>query len=166
MKVAGKIFIGIAILAGSGLGYVLAPHLYGDVEAAMLQRHAESACRCERRGGSAARQACWADFEKKFAAKHPEPGLHYFCEAVIRPDPFVWTENGIEHRIMKRYTTDVLPGGPLTLCSRAEAQTVEEAVSRDEERHGAITPATEKLIRDIAHGRPYAPAPVDTPSCA
>ena len=166
MKVAGKILVGIAILGIAGFGYAFGPRLAGEFDAVMLQRHAESACRCERRGGPASKQTCWADFEKEFAAKHPQPGLHSFCEAVIHPEPFVWTENGSEHRIVTRYTTDVLSGHPLTLCSRTEALTVEDAVSKDWDRHDRITPATEKLIRDIVRDGAYEPAPADTPSCA
>ncbi|MEO9132127.1 MAG: hypothetical protein ABI240_13070 [Sphingomonas sp.] len=165
MKVAGKIFIGIAVLGISGLGYMYGPRLAGDVDAVMLQRHAESACRCERHRGSGARKACWADFEKEFAAKHPKTGLHSFCEAVIHPDKFVWTDNGIEHQITTRYTIDILPGGPLTLCNKAEAGAVEKAVAEDWDRHGSITPATQKLMRDIAHGRPFASGVFDAPSC-
>jgi hypothetical protein len=162
MKVRRKIFVGIAALAMSGLAYCLT----GEVDAVMLRRHAESSCRCEQQRGPGARQACWADFEKEFAAKHPQIGDHHFCEVFIHPDNFVWTVNGWKHRITTRYTMGMLPGGPVTLCSEAEATAAETAVSRDWERDGTITPATEKLVRDIARGRPYTPEPADTPSCA
>jgi len=165
MKTAGKIFVGIAVLGISGFGYALGPHVAGDFDAFMLRRHAESACRCERHGGPTARQTCWADFEKELAARHAQPGLHSFCEAIIRPEPYVWTENGSEHRISKRYTTDVLPAGPLILCSRREAGAVEEAVSKDWDQHGRITPATEKLIRDIVRDDAYTPPLFDAPLC-
>jgi hypothetical protein len=161
MKIRGKIFVGTAALALCGLAYCLA----GEVDAVMLRRHAKSSCRCEQHRGPGGRQACWADFDKEFAAKHPQIGYHTFCEAFIRPQRFVWTVNGWPHRITTRYTTDILPGGPLALCSEEEAKAVETAFSTDWEPDGKITPATEKLIRDIARGRPYRPAPVDTPSC-
>ena len=162
MKVRGKIFVGTAALAMCGLVYCVA----GEVDAVMLRRHAESSCRCEQHGGPGARKACWADFDKEFAAKHPRIGDHHFCEAIVHPDKFIWTVNGWPHRITTRYTTGGGPDGPLTLCSEAEARKVEMAVDTDWARYGTITPATEKLVRDIARGRPYTPAPVDTPSCA
>lgn len=162
MKVRGKIFVGTAALAMCGLAYCVA----GEVDAVMLRRHAESSCRCEQHGGPGARRACWADFDKEFAAKHPQIGFHTFCEVFIRPQRFEWTANGWPHKITTSYTTDMLPGGPVTFCSEAEARAAEKALSQDWEPDGTITPATEKLVRDIARGRAYTPAPADTPSCA
>ena len=161
MRIRGKIFVGTAALAMCGLAYGIA----GEVDAVMLRRHAESSCRCEQHGDPGARQSCWADFDKEFAAKHPQIGYHSFCEVFVRPERFVWTVNGWPHGITTRYTA-YRPSGPVTLCSEAEAKKVETALSTDWEPDGTVTPATEKLVRDIGSGHSYTPAPVGTPSCA
>lgn len=128
----------------------------GWFERRALRKQAVASCLCERRAGSNGKQACWSAFEKAIAPKHAKStaGNKTFC-GFVSPGYRFWKEGDADYEVITHYRAAGPNGKIVTLCTRAEADKVEEAMEKDlDGPAGRVSAATLKMAEDISLGRP------------